>query len=89
MKTYDREYFDRWYRDPRVRVATDESVARKVHLVVSVAEARTLAPTAIASRSFAAAPALAANFAVPDNVDAHPLIVRKKPAAPVNYIPLT
>jgi hypothetical protein len=34
----------------------------------------------------AAAPvALAQNFAVPDNVDAHPLIVRKKPAAPVNY----
>lgn len=39
MKSYDRAYFDRWYRDPRVRVATAESVARKVHLVVSVAEA--------------------------------------------------
>ncbi|HEV8411034.1 MAG TPA: class I SAM-dependent methyltransferase [Gemmatimonadaceae bacterium] len=39
MKAYDREYFDRWYRDPRVRVATDESVARKIHLVISVAEA--------------------------------------------------
>jgi SAM-dependent methyltransferase len=39
MKKYDREYFDRWYRDPRARVATAESVARKVHLVVSVAEA--------------------------------------------------
>ena len=45
------------------------------------------APALVATRSFAA-PALAAhatNFAVPDNVDAHPLIVRKKPAAPVNY----
>ena len=39
MKQYDREYFDRWYRDPRVRVATAAGVARKVHLVVSVAEA--------------------------------------------------
>ena len=39
MKNYDREYFDRWYRDPRVRVATAAAVARKVHLVVSVAEA--------------------------------------------------
>jgi hypothetical protein len=28
---------------------------------------------------------LAANFSVPDNVDPQPLIVRKKPAAPVNY----
>lgn len=39
MKKYDREYFDRWYRDPRVRVATAAAVARKVHLVVSIAEA--------------------------------------------------
>jgi SAM-dependent methyltransferase len=39
LKTYDREYFDRWYRDPRVRVATAAAVARKVHLVVSIAEA--------------------------------------------------
>jgi SAM-dependent methyltransferase len=39
MKEYDREYFDRWYRDPKVRVATGESVERKVHLVISVAEA--------------------------------------------------
>ena len=39
MKQYDRAYFDRWYRDPRMRVATDVAVARKVHLVVSVAEA--------------------------------------------------
>jgi SAM-dependent methyltransferase len=39
MKRYDRAYFDRWYRDPRVRVATAVAVARKVRLVVSVAEA--------------------------------------------------
>jgi SAM-dependent methyltransferase len=39
MKNYDQAYFDRWYRDPRVRVATAAAVARKVHLVVSIAEA--------------------------------------------------
>jgi SAM-dependent methyltransferase len=39
MKSYDRAYFDRWYRDPHLRVATADGVARKVHLVVSVAEA--------------------------------------------------
>jgi SAM-dependent methyltransferase len=39
MKEYDRAYFDRWYRDPRVRVATAAAVARKVRLVVGVAEA--------------------------------------------------
>ncbi len=39
MKRYDRAYFDRWYRDPKVRVATAAVVARKVHLVVSIAEA--------------------------------------------------
>ncbi len=44
MKQYDREYFDRWYRDPRVRVATGESVARKVHLAISVAESLLLRP---------------------------------------------
>jgi len=38
MKTYDQSYFDRWYRDPRDRVATDESLERKVRLAVSTAE---------------------------------------------------
>ncbi len=38
-KRYDRAYFDRWYRDPRVRVATAAAVTRKVQLVVAVAEA--------------------------------------------------
>ena len=37
-KRYDRAYFDRWYRRPRTRVASLESLARKVHLAVSVAE---------------------------------------------------
>lgn len=37
-KRYNREYFDRWYRDPKVRVATTAAIARKVHLVVSIAE---------------------------------------------------
>src|SRR3954470_19823206 len=38
LKSYDREYFDRWYRDPTDRVATRESVERKVRMAVSLAE---------------------------------------------------
>jgi trans-aconitate methyltransferase len=38
VKSYDREYFDRWYRDPTDRVATRESVERKVRMAVSLAE---------------------------------------------------
>jgi SAM-dependent methyltransferase len=38
MKTYDRAYFDRWYRHPLDRVATRDSLERKVRLAVSVAE---------------------------------------------------
>lgn len=38
-KSYDRAYFDRWYRDPRKRVATPMDVARKARLVVGIAEA--------------------------------------------------
>jgi SAM-dependent methyltransferase len=38
MKSYDREYFRRWYQDPDTRVASREGVARKVHLAVSAAE---------------------------------------------------
>jgi SAM-dependent methyltransferase len=37
-KTYDRAYFDRWYRDPSDRVATRESLERKVRMAVSLAE---------------------------------------------------
>jgi SAM-dependent methyltransferase len=37
-KTYDRAYFERWYRDPRHRVATRESLERKVRMAVSLAE---------------------------------------------------
>ena len=38
MKSYDREYFRRWYRDPETRIASREGVARKVRLAVSAAE---------------------------------------------------
>ena len=38
IKRYDREYFDRWYRDPRHRVSTDESLARKVRMVLCITE---------------------------------------------------
>jgi SAM-dependent methyltransferase len=38
MKSYDRTYFDRWYRSPTDRVATIDSLRRKVRLAVSVAE---------------------------------------------------
>jgi len=38
MKTYDRDYFQRWYRHPDDRVSTRESLARKVRLALSVAE---------------------------------------------------
>ena len=37
-KHYDRGYFNRWYRDPIDRVATRESLERKVRLAVAVAE---------------------------------------------------
>lgn len=37
-KTYDRQYFERWYRDPVDRVATRESLERKVRMAVSLAE---------------------------------------------------
>ncbi len=38
-KSYDRAYFDRWYRDPSRRVATGADVSRKARLVVGIAEA--------------------------------------------------
>lgn len=37
-KTYDREYFDRWYRDPQHRVRARGETARKVSMVVALAE---------------------------------------------------
>lgn len=37
-KAYDREYFDRWYRDPGQRVGTPHDVKRKVAMVIGVAE---------------------------------------------------
>lgn len=38
MKTYDRAYFDRWYRHPRSRIDSGESLERKVRLAVAVTE---------------------------------------------------
>ena len=38
-KEYDRSYFDRWYRDPRRRIATSADVSRKARLVIGIAEA--------------------------------------------------
>lgn len=37
-KSYDAAYFHKWYRDPRTRVHTPDSVRRKVRMVVGVAE---------------------------------------------------
>jgi len=38
VKNYDRSYFDRWYRHRDDRVATRDSLERKVRMAVSVAE---------------------------------------------------
>lgn len=37
-KTYDRAYFDKWYRDPRHAVTSRHELERKVALAVAVAE---------------------------------------------------
>jgi SAM-dependent methyltransferase len=37
-KSYDEAYFNKWYRDPRTRVHTPDSVRRKVRMAVGVAE---------------------------------------------------
>jgi len=37
-KRFDQDYFDRWYRDPRRRVATPADVRRRVLLALAVAE---------------------------------------------------
>lgn len=37
-KTYDRAYFEKWYRDPGHQVIERSSVARKVRMAVSIAE---------------------------------------------------
>jgi len=38
MKSYDRAYYDHWYRHPRFRVSKKPDRECKVHLAVSVAE---------------------------------------------------
>src|SRR5215210_3954286 len=37
-KSYDEAYFTKWYRDPRTRVHSAESVRRKVRMVTGTAE---------------------------------------------------
>lgn len=37
-KVYDRAYFEKWYRDPRLGVASRQALARKVALAVAAAE---------------------------------------------------
>lgn len=37
-KSYDEAYYNKWYRDPRTRVHTPESVRRKVRMVAGVTE---------------------------------------------------
>jgi SAM-dependent methyltransferase len=38
MKQYDREYYERWYRDPDTRIATVATLERKVRLALAAAE---------------------------------------------------
>jgi SAM-dependent methyltransferase len=38
LKQYDGEYFRRWYRDPRTRIASAESTTRKARLALAAAE---------------------------------------------------
>jgi len=38
VKSYDRSYFDRWYRDPDDRVATRESLERKARMAIALTE---------------------------------------------------
>jgi SAM-dependent methyltransferase len=38
MKEYNREYYSRWYRDPTTRIATSESLDRKVRLALAASE---------------------------------------------------
>jgi 2-polyprenyl-3-methyl-5-hydroxy-6-metoxy-1,4-benzoquinol methylase len=37
-KSYDEAYFTKWYRDPRTRVHSPDSVRRKIRMVAGVAE---------------------------------------------------
>jgi SAM-dependent methyltransferase len=37
-KSYDEAYFTKWYRNPRTRVHSPDSVRRKVRMVVGIAE---------------------------------------------------
>jgi SAM-dependent methyltransferase len=38
MKSFDRAYFDKWYRHPGYRIGTRADLARQIHLAVAAAE---------------------------------------------------
>lgn len=44
MKSFDRTYFDKWYRDPVHKVGTDDDLARQVRLAVAAAEYMLMRP---------------------------------------------
>ena len=70
---------------PSVSYAPAALASRSYSVGAPTIISRSIAAAPIATLAHAAPVALAANFSVPDNVDPQPLIVRKKPAAPVNY----
>lgn len=44
MKSFDRSYFDKWYRHPAYRIGTRADLARQIHLAVSAAEYMLMRP---------------------------------------------
>jgi SAM-dependent methyltransferase len=38
MKSYDKAYFDRWYRQGKTRVTDEKQLTRKIHMVLGIAE---------------------------------------------------
>src|SRR3954468_20443944 len=84
-KSYDSDYFQRWYRDPRTRVTSDRALERKVHLALSAAaymlgrRARTV--LALGGGVHAgAAPANGARHLLRGGT-----VVRRAPPAPARY----
>jgi hypothetical protein len=70
---------------PAATLVSAAPAATIVSQVAAPALVAAAAPAVIAAPAVVAAAPLAANFAVPDNVDPNPVVIRKKPAAPVNY----
>ena len=73
---------------PSISYAPAALASRSYSVGAPTIISRSIAAAPVATLAHAAPVALAANFSVPDNVDPQPLIVRKKPAAPVNYTQL-